>query len=377
MKIIDTYDANSDGHFYFFVLNRVKKTLLKDTLPKSNDLFSGQELIIIKKYLTKTEKGYLSSQDIANDLGIDILEVTSTIYKLKNNYKSEKQIKKLFSNIESILKDRNQTSPKVQKKGDILTPNDLEILAKFTGQINDLCLDISDISNEYQLSKKETTLKLKNIFIMLKQDRVYNQVITKSPEIEPMLKIKAKTLEVKPAKSKPHSKSNKIKQSNVDFIIKLYSKDENNNSYTLKELAKMSNMEYKKYVSKRNYILKKLESDDTYRQEMLRYIPNLLELQQNDYTNDIDFIIKLYSKDENNKFYSFKKLAKLTNMRYANFITKKNRLLKRFEEDKTFKENVLAKEPKLSELQEEYNNSKKEKEKKKDTKEQENKKKKH
>ena len=111
-------------------------------------------MIIIEQYLEKKDdRYYKTTEEIAKNLGISILDITQTVYKLKTNLKENpKQIYNIFGDLEKILNNRKKKKTSRKKIRQKLSDEDIELIGLFTGQINDICLDIEELANNKNTS---------------------------------------------------------------------------------------------------------------------------------------------------------------------------------------------------------------------------------
>lgn len=386
-KAIDDYPKDSNSVFYYYAINHIKKNFSLEQPEVRNKLFSTTEMAILNKYLSKQENKYLSTEEIATMLNQEIIEVTKAIYKLKEyNGTNPLEIKKIFPNCTSVLKDRGKERNKTKttdKKTELPT-DDMELLALYTGQINDICLDIEELAKKYNETETMIEIKLKAIFSLLNSPPIKKQVLAQYPEIEPMIKIKEKALSNTPLPKQTVTKERKRKnniQKKIEFLTLLYSKKEDGSFYTFKELSIKLEFPYQTVLYKKKSILKQLETDKQLYKLALAHIPNLEALQEeyektknqkntkNEKTltkamqKNIEFLTLLYSKKENGSFYTFKELVEILELSYQTVRSKKYKIIKKLNNDKDFKQLIISYIPNLEELQEEYEKTKSKKEK--------------
>ena len=110
LEAIDSFD-NNPSIFSSYAFNYVKENIdKKESKYPKNNLFSESEMIIIEQYLEKKDDGYYkTTEEIAKNLGISILDITQTVYKLKTNLKeNSNQIYSIFGDLEKILNNRKK-----------------------------------------------------------------------------------------------------------------------------------------------------------------------------------------------------------------------------------------------------------------------------
>lgn len=394
MNAVNDYPEDSNNMFYYYALNHIKNNLQNnETIPR-NELFSELETLIIKKYLSTKNNKFLQTDEIAAELGEEITTVTQTIYKFKQYMNLHPLvIQNIFGSVTPIIAAREK-KPIISPRQQIsLAEEDLELLGSYTGQIDDICMDIADLAKKYNKLPKIIEFKLKDIFTLLnKNDAIKNQILTKYPEIEPMLKIKEKALTSKahtktPQKKAIHKKGTikgNVSAEEINLLTQLYMKKEDGTFYTYKEVAKRMGISYINFINRKNRLSKKLEENTFFKTQMLEIIPNLLTLQEEydqvtatpvaptlplakkttekkltkTMQKNIEFLTQLYSKKEDGTFYTYKELAEKLGMSYQGFITKRITLLTRLQEQEEFKNIILENIPNLVELQKQYQSQK-------------------
>ena len=393
MKAVNDYSEDSNNMFYFYALNYIKSNLENNETITKNELFSELETLIIKKYLSTKNNEFLQTDEIAKELGEEITTVTQTIYKFKQYMNLQPiVIQNIFGFVTPIVAAREKNAIRPPRQQILLAEEDLELLGSYTGQIDDICMDITDLAKKYNKLPKIIEFKLKDIFTLLKKNvSIKNQILTKYPEIEPMLKIKEKALVSKantktPQKKVIHKKvmpKEKVSATEINLLTQLYMKKEDGSFYTYKEIAKIMGINYTNFINRKNRLLKKLEENPSFKSQILEIMPNLSTLQEeyNQGTDsevaptplvaqkkeekkltktmqkNIKFLSQLYSKKEDGTFYTYKESAQQLGMSYQGFIMKKKRLLKALEDQTEFKNLILKYIPNLTALQEEYNQS--------------------
>lgn len=196
MEATDEYlNKNINSIFIFYCQNYILERLTKinNINIEGNELFSKREMIIMNLYLNNER---MSSESIAEMLDISVIDVNNTINKAKKYYsENRRQILDLFPNYIDKTKKENMSS-KINAYS--ITKKDIELLGCFTGQINDICLDIDELANQNYTTKKEIEKKLKKIITSLKNKTLYSYLLREFPNIEEILVIKAKSLDLNP-----------------------------------------------------------------------------------------------------------------------------------------------------------------------------------
>ncbi len=376
--------------FYSYGLNYLEDKLkTEDDKYTPNSIFSKNEMIILKNYLEKDINGnYLTNEEIAKKLDINILEIAQVIYKLtdKVNYHKIKKVlgdfnQKLIKRKIGIKKQKAQNNTK--KIVDI-TDNDIEIIGLFTGQINDICLDIEEIAK----LKNSTTHNIKeqiiNIYELLENKNNYDKLLLKYPTITQMLKIKGTGLGLKLSFSTTVKKNNpptKIKKDNSSNKINLPIDDISNSVQTLKyfyqpksdgtyaspqEIANLLNYTNVNsiYLTK-NKILKRIETDNEYKMQILKEYPSLendMELRKKTHIQQKrkmpnEKIIKeaqllqyFYQQKLDGTYVSTQEIVDLLDYKNIHSIqTARRRILQKLSTDSEYKKLILKEYPSLDE----------------------------
>ena len=237
IEAIDSYD-DIPIKFPSYGLNYIKEKLQIDSSkPQKNDIFSEDEMVILNLYLSKNKDGnYLKSDEIAKKLEIGILDVTQAVHKLNQNilYNYNKT-SKIFNNVKKIISEREhmQDIRKINTNKTI-SDEDIEIIGLFTGQINDICLDIEEIAQEKNTSALIMKQRIEKIYELIYNPKNYFLLNEKYPNIDKMLRLKGKALGItlpKIYKNKSISSetptTNEAQKSNINEDVK--PKTENSN----------------------------------------------------------------------------------------------------------------------------------------------------
>ena len=141
---------------------------------------------------------------------------------------------KIIERERNIKKRKKQNNTKISTD---ITDNDMEIIGLFTGQINDICLDIEEISQLKNDTPKNIKKQIIHIYELLEEKKNYDKLLLKYPTITQMLRIKGTGLGLKLSFSttiKRNSSSHTIKKNNSSNKINLPIDDISNSVQTLK-----------------------------------------------------------------------------------------------------------------------------------------------
>lgn len=329
---VNNFDSNQSKAFYYTILKEIKDNLRKKYSIEviGNKLFNDAEMVILNYYLKDINGAYYSSEDIAKKLGIPIINVIKASDRLKTLYKRNKyEIENIFNNTDRLYLEviKKQDVPKI-KIIPTITEEELEYLGLYTGQINDICLDIKEIAEKFNVTETNVNFKLRKIFELLKSKKNLNIVLERYPSIMPFLKIKSKSLELefqddKPKKKRKTSRS-KIENA-VKFLKYFYQRDENGYYRTIEELAKLFDIKEGSVSATKYNILKLFNEDIVFKTQILALYPNFeydLEIYENwkknknqydkyeEMSSEYAYLFKLiYKKDENGKYSTIKSIA--------------------------------------------------------------------
>ncbi len=411
IEAIDSYD-DIPIKFPSYGLNYIKEKLQIDSSkPQKNDIFSEDEMVILNLYLSKNKDGnYLKSDEIAKKLEIGILDVTQAVHKLNQNilYNYNKT-SKIFNNVKKIISEREhmQDIRKINTNKTI-SDEDIEIIGLFTGQINDICLDIEEIAQEKNTSALIMKQRIEKIYELIYNPKNYFLLNEKYPNIDKMLRLKGKALgitlpkiyknksissetpttneaqksnineDVKPKTENsnkiPTIKSEQehqpeIKEADdktilkdVEFLKYLYKPKSNNTYYSVVEIKNLLNLTTNSFHNKKHRILKKMYDSKKYKEQIYEIYPelsddiNLYNKKHNKYIKtsdkkilkDVEFLKCLYKKQDNGAYLSINEIANLLKFSNKNSVNnKKIRIMDKLNDDEDYKERISKLYPEL------------------------------
>jgi len=384
-------DKNLKTGFYFSCLGFVRKKLEKEDSNTytyvPNKFFLRSEFVIIQKYLD-TQHGFITIEEIANELGISILDVSNTIYKLKNTLATNRrEVLALFPTALKVISDREQLNNTTirRKKKNINTPSidehSLELLGYYTGQIDDICLSIDELAKKYYTSCRSIEEQLKAIITSCKDPKLYNKVLEKYPSIEELLAIKAKALGVSfrrrihtteqkeiPRKiveeKKPDcEKLSVFDQRNLQFLQMLYQRKPDGTFLSEKEIAKELGLDFRAFKRKKDYLYRKLENKE-YSDKILSYYPNLFidkkAFEEGVHTNSktveayLSFLSTIYQLKGDGSFYPVSDSLKQLRIQRKTYDKRKEEIYQAFENNDKIKQVILEKIPDFLEKRKNY-----------------------
>ena len=348
LEAIDSFD-NNPSIFSSYAFNYVKENIdKKESKYPKNNLFSESEMIIIEQYLEKKDDGYYkTTEEIAKNLGISILDITQTVYKLKTNLKeNSNQIYSIFGDLEKILNNRKKKKTSRKKIRQKLSDEDIELIGLFTGQLNDICLDIEELANNKNTSYQIMLEKIKNIYNLLDNKENYQTIIKKYPSINEMLKIRGSGLgiEISSTILTEGNEDDPISEC-VIFFKTLYKKDVNGNYMSYSKAYKILGYDkYSTFIARKKKFTKLLEEDKKFKEKVLEQYPTIFDdrIKYNEkprkpnvnkeknsnktIESNVKFLKCLYKPQDNGKYLSPDEIANLLHIKKTSIYAKKSRL---------------------------------------------------
>lgn len=321
-------NKNIESSYLFYcqsyILTKLEK--INNIHFEANDLFTKQEMIIMTLYLNDE---IILKEAIAKKLGISPFDVNNTIYKAKNYYSENRnQITDLFPNFKKTIEKKEKLNNIIKNKKNIKR-KDIELLGYFTGQINNICLDIEELAEQNFTSKEEMEKNLAKIFISLKDNNIYSYILREFPYIEEMLIIKAKYLNLTPKDFLPKDVAAKYKE-----LEKQKTKN--------KKLERTSPPKDKKEKDSTNSVNLNVTKE-----------PSNVKINRNKqkYSKKAklyaDFLRDVYQKKEDNTYRTISELAEKHNIHKQTVFFRKKNFIENLEKNKQLQEEVLNEYPTL------------------------------
>ncbi len=326
---IDTYQEKTQIPFLMYLVAISKKELKQSDTPK-NDIFYEQEMDILNLYASSVD---ISSEEIAKALNINIITVTQTIQKLKNVFdKNPNDVQEILPNIEKKLYPNEINSKKIiTRKRPIISKSEILMIGLYTGQIEDICIDLEELAKKYGTTKKLIEFNLKNAIRKLDYQENYDALLERFPEIEALLYIRVKLLDIKiPSTIKAIKKIKKTKtQKKVNYeqmnycrsaklIQEIVIPKKDGNYKTNQEIANSLRLN-KKYVQcRRPILLKKLENNKKFKEGIQQIYPTVLDdvkkyqdaILKKELEEDAKLLKEIYTRQEDGSFLSPVKVYK-------------------------------------------------------------------
>lgn len=285
-EAMDSYqDENTIFAFYLKrILKQKEKVIQKKETSLGNQLFSKEEMLILNLYQDVTSYGYLDNHQIAAKLHLSLYRVKSVEKKLAQLLKRNREdILTLFPNLKENLKLRASLQEKQKQK---LTEEEIKLIAYFTGEINDVCLDLPDLAKRFYLEEEQVKQKLAVAIKKLDLPNNQEQINNRYPSALKMLEVRKKIIE-EPAT--PRKKEKKIKKKSVskppqekssfsitdkELLKQLQQQEEN--FLTKEEVIKNLHMQsYKSFLERKARLFDQLKTNPTLFQEAQKIYPNL------------------------------------------------------------------------------------------------------
>ena len=285
-EAMDSYqDENTIFAFYLKrILKQKEKVIQEKETSLGNQLFSKEEMLILNLYQDVTSYGYLDNHQIAAKLHLSLYRVKSVEKKLAQLLKRNREdILTLFPNLKENLKLRASLQEKQKQK---LTEEEIKLIAYFTGEINDVCLDLPDLAKRFYLEEEQVKQKLAVAIKKLDLPNNQEQINNHYPSALKMLEVRKKIIE-EPAT--PRKKEKKIKKKSVskppqekssfsitdkELLKQLQQQEEN--FLTKEEVIKNLHMQsYKSFLERKARLFDQLKTNPTLFQEAQKIYPNL------------------------------------------------------------------------------------------------------
>lgn len=285
-EAMDSYqDENTIFAFYLKrILKQKEKVIQKKETSLGNQLFSKEEMLILNLYQDVTSYGYLDNHQIAAKLHLSLYRVKSVEKKLAQLLKRNREdILTLFPNLKENLKLRASLQEKQKQK---LTEEEIKLIAYFTGEINDVCLDLPDLAKRFYLEEEQVKQKLAVAIKKLDLPNNQEQINNRYPSALKMLEVRKKIIE-EPAT--PRKKEKKIKKKSVskppqekssfsitdkELLKQLQQQEEI--FLTKEEVIKNLHMQsYKSFLERKARLFDQLKTNPTLFQEAQKIYPNL------------------------------------------------------------------------------------------------------
>lgn len=190
-ETIIAYTPNIIFPFLQYTKIKLKKEIEKRYfIPSEN--FTSEEKKILHLYLHQENNKFLSEEEIIKRLHTNSGTIYQALQKLELQ-KQKDEVKRLYPNYKKILKDRKLFF----KEKTTLSEEDILLIGYYIGEIEDICLDIKEISEITNQGEKETEKKLITAFSLLTDSNNLNIILEKYPDSNRMLEIKAHSLGIK------------------------------------------------------------------------------------------------------------------------------------------------------------------------------------
>lgn len=377
----------------FYLIGYIRKKLEQKNINKEKfELFSWQEINIINQYLEFDKGKCLSLEEIKrNNNSINVNKVIKKLKKLI--LEDPSKIEKIFPNVQEKLKKRNLYEHKNIPK--VISQDDLELLGLFTGQINDICLDIEELAATKNLYPSIIKTKLIDIYYLLKDNNNLNKVLTQYPDILDMLIIRGTTLGI----TLPENILEFQIIKDAEFLKQIYGKNNEGNFSNLFSTTTKINNTYKILRKKITRIEQQIATNNTYKQQIISYYPTYFEdkfeyfktkdtpskkekttppkkekatsskkenttspkkttkrkyhynrkrkTTKNNYDEYLEFIKVLLEKDKENFYLSLNAIAKLKNKNVNSIFFKRKIIFECFLNDSKFREYIQNNIPEL------------------------------
>ena len=190
-ETIIAYTPNIIFPFLQYTKIKLKKEIEKIYFIPSES-FTSEEKKILHLYLHQENNKFLSEEEIIKCLHTNSGTIYQALQKLELQ-KQKDEVKRLYPNYKKILKDRKLFF----KEKTTLSEEDILLIGYYIGEIEDICLDIKEISEITNQGEKETEKKLITAFSLLTDSNNLNIILEKYPDSNRMLEIKAHSLGIK------------------------------------------------------------------------------------------------------------------------------------------------------------------------------------
>ena len=282
-EAMDSYqDENTIFAFYLKrILKQKEKVIQKKETSLGNQLFSKEEMLILNLYQDVTSYGYLDNHQIAAKLHLSLYRVKSVEKKLAQLLKRNREdILTLFPNLKENLKLRASLQEKQKQK---LTEEEIKLIAYFTGEINDVCLDLPDLAKRFYLEEEQVKQKLAVAIKKLDLPNNQEQINNRYPSALKMLEVRKKIIEEpatprkkekKKSVSKPPQEKSSFSITDKELLKQLQQQEEI--FLTKEEVIKNLHMQsYKSFLERKARLFDQLKTNPTLFQEAQKIYPNL------------------------------------------------------------------------------------------------------
>ena len=285
-EAMDSYqDENTIFAFYLKrILKQKEKVIQKKETSLGNQLFSKEEMLILNLYQDVTSYGYLDNHQIAAKLHLSLYRVKSVEKKLAQLLKRNREdILTLFPNLKENLKLRASLQEKQKQK---LTEEEIKLIAYFTGEINDVCLDLPDLAKRFYLEEEQVKQKLAVAIKKLDLPNNQEQINNRYPSALKMLEVRKKIIEEpatprkkekkikKKSDSKPPQEKSSFSITDKELLKQLQQQEEI--FLTKEEVIKNLHMQsYKSFLERKARLFDQLKTNPTLFQEAQKIYPNL------------------------------------------------------------------------------------------------------
>lgn len=282
-EAMDSYqDENTIFAFYLKrILKQKEKVIQEKETSLGNQLFSKEEMLILNLYQDVTSYGYLDNHQIAAKLHLSLYRVKSVEKKLAQLLKRNREdILTLFPNLKENLKLRASLQEKQKQK---LTEEEIKLIAYFTGEINDVCLDLPDLAKRFYLEEEQVKQKLAVAIKKLDLPNNQEQINNRYPSALKMLEVRKKIIEEpatprkkekKKSVSKPPQEKSSFSITDKELLKQLQQQEEI--FLTKEEVIKNLHMQsYKSFLERKARLFDQLKTNPTLFQEAQKIYPNL------------------------------------------------------------------------------------------------------
>ena len=160
-ETIIAYTPNIIFPFLQYTKIKLKKEIEKIYFIPSES-FTSEEKKILHLYLHQENNKFLSEEEIIKRLHTNSGAIYQALQKLELQ-KQKDEVKRLYPNYKKILKDRKLFF----KEKTTLSEEDILLIGYYIGEIEDICLDIKEISEITNQGEKETEKKTSHRFFFI------------------------------------------------------------------------------------------------------------------------------------------------------------------------------------------------------------------
>ena len=276
LEAVETYTKETAVRFPFYAKSILKK-LEKAQAPATmvgNNYFSYEEMRILQFYFTHS----FDSSLLVKELSMPFDKTIQTIQKFYHIYKKQpRAMKELFPDVSSFSPQRKEAKKEEKER---LSQDELELIGSFTGEIDDVCLDIPELAQKYHQAEYAIKENLEQAIRKLKREE--NRLLLEKiyPKALSMLKIRQKLLN-----DSVHSVSKRrtsttyygpiaiLTEKNKDFLLKL--KEQEENFLTNQEIAEQLGYSIKYFHSVEAKLFRKLKKHEALYEQAKEIYPHL------------------------------------------------------------------------------------------------------